>query len=93
MENNFRFRYAFLTKDNFDYNSSLNEIGQKIFKTINKSNDIYSVETFIENSVLKVDNKKLNEQKKILNDLNFLNKNNKLASENIFNFIEKSKKI
>ena len=82
--------YCFLTKDNFDYNSSLNEIGQKIFKIINKSNDINSVETFIENSVLKVDKKKLNEQKKILNDLNFMNKNNKLASENIFNFIEKS---
>ena len=82
--------YCFLIKDNFDYNSSLNEIGKKIFKIINKSNDTSSVETFIENSVLKVDKKKLNEQKKILNDLNFLNENNKLASENIFNYIENS---
>ncbi len=82
--------YCFLIKDNFDYNVSLNEIGKKIFKTINKSNNINSVETFIENNVLKINKNRLNEQKKTLNELNFLNYKNKLASENIFNFIEKS---
>ena len=82
--------YCFLIKDNFDYNVSLNEIGKKIFKTINKSNNINSVETFIENNVLKINKHRLDEQKKTLNDLNFLNSKNKLASENIFNFIEKS---
>lgn len=82
--------YCFLIKDNFDYNASLNEIGQKIFNVLNKSNNLNSIETFIENNVMKINQKKLNDQKQVLNDLNILNKNNKLASENIFNFINNS---
>lgn len=82
--------YCFLIKDNFDYNSSLNEIGQKIFKIINKSKDISSMEKFINDNVIRINESQLNRQKKILNELNIFNKNNKLASENIFDFIDSS---
>lgn len=82
--------YCFLIKDNFDYNSSLNEIGQKIFKIINKSKDISSMEKFINDNVIRINESQLNRQKKILNELNIFNKNNKLASENIFDFINSS---
>ena len=82
--------YCFLIKDNYDYDSSLNEIGKKIFKIINKSNNINSIENFIINNVIKVNKIQLNHQNQILNELNVLNKNNKLASEYIYEYIEKS---
>ena len=82
--------YCFLIKDNFDYNSSLNEIGQKIFKILKKSNDMISMEIFINDNVLRINESQLTLQRKILNELNILNKNNKLASENIFDFIDSS---
>ena len=82
--------YCFLIKDNFDYNSSLNEIGQKIFKILIKSNNINSIEKFINDNVIKVNQSQLNNQKQILNELNKLNTNNKLASEYIYEFIDRS---
>ncbi|MDC3184490.1 CDP-glycerol glycerophosphotransferase family protein [Candidatus Pelagibacter sp.] len=82
--------YCFLTKDNFDYNSSLNKIGEKIFKIINKSNNIYSIEKFINDNVIRTNENQLSLQRKTLNELNIFNKNNKLASENIFDFIDSS---
>ena len=82
--------YCFLIKDNFDYNSSLNEIGKKIFKILNKSNNINSIKKFINDNVIKINQSQLNQQKQILNELNILNKNNQLASEIIYDFISKS---
>jgi CDP-glycerol glycerophosphotransferase (TagB/SpsB family) len=82
--------YCFLTKDNFDYNKSLNIIGKKIFEKINKANNISSLEDFIKNSVLKSDKKQITNQKVILNNLNFLNNKNLLASQNIYNYINKT---
>ena len=82
--------YCFLTKDNFDYNKSLNIIGKKIFEKINKVNNISSLEDFIKNSVLKSDKKQLINQKGILNNINVLNNKNLLASQNIYNFINKT---
>lgn len=81
--------YCFLTKDNFDYNASLNVIGKKIFNIIDKSNDLSSLDNFIINSVLKTNENKIAHQKKLLNKLNILNENSHLACENIFNYIEK----
>ena len=81
--------YCFLTKDNFDYNASLNVIGKKIFKVIDKSNDLSSLDNFIINSVLKTNKNKITQQKKLLNELNILNNNSYLACENIFNYIDK----
>ncbi|WP_440927719.1 CDP-glycerol glycerophosphotransferase family protein [Candidatus Pelagibacter sp.] len=82
--------YCFLIKDNFDYNSSLNVIGQKIFKIIKKSNNINSIEKFINDNVFRINQSQLDHQKQILNELNILNKNNKLASETIYDFIYES---
>lgn len=81
--------YCFLIKNNFDYNSSLNTIGKKIFKIIDKSNNLISLDNFIINSVLKTNHKKIMQQKKLLNELNILNNNNNLAAVNILNYIEK----
>ena len=82
--------YCFLTKDNFDYNRSLNIIGKKIFEKINKVNNISSLEDFIKNSVLKRDKKQLINQKYILKNINVLNNKNLLASQNIYNVINKA---
>ena len=82
--------YCFLIKDNFDYNSSLNEIGKKIFKILIKSNNINSIEKFINDNVIRVNQTQLNNQKQILNELNISNTNNKLASEYIYEFIDRS---
>ena len=62
---------------------------KKIFNIINKSNNYTSLDHFIINSVLKTDKMKIKQQKKLLNELNYLNNNNYLACENIFNYIEK----
>jgi hypothetical protein len=80
--------YCFLIKDFFDYNSSLNLIGKKIFDIIEKSNNLTSLDNFLINSVLKKNQDQINVQKKLLNEINFKNKNHFLESENIFNFIE-----
>ena len=81
--------YCFLVKDYFDYNSSLNIIGKQIFEIIEKSNNLDSLDNFLINSVFKKNDNKINEQKNLLTKLNFRNKKNLLASENILDYIEK----
>ena len=80
--------YCFLTKKNFAYKSSLNIIGKKIFKVIDKVNNIRSLELFINQSVINnIDPNKKN-RSNVLRNLNYLNKDNVLASDNIFNYID-----
>ena len=81
--------YCFLTKDYFDYSESLNIIGKKIFDIINKANNINSLEKFIDNSILKNDQKKLQDQKNLLKKINIINEKEMLASVNIYNYINK----
>ena len=80
--------YCFLTKKNFSYDASFNIIGRSIFKVINKSHDVKSLEFFINNCVLKERDPNEKIRSSILKKLNHLNKNNLLAAENIFNYID-----
>ena len=80
--------YCFLTKKKYSYTSSLNVIGKKIFKAMNKANNIKSLDHFIVNSVIRnIDLNKKN-RIKVLNDLNYLSKDNLSASQIIFNYID-----
>lgn len=81
---------CFLTKLNFDYNSSLNIIGVKIFNEIKKAYNIYEIIEFLEKSVLKNNISLIGKQKKLLNKLNVLNQQNVPACKNIYNFINES---
>lgn len=80
--------YCFLVKKNYNYTSSLNIIGKKIFKTLDKSNNIDTLTTFINNSVLKNKDLKKNKRISVLQGINCLNKKNTLAANNIFNYID-----
>tara|TARA_Y100000591_G_scaffold289518_1_gene274668 strand:- start:459 stop:1706 length:1248 start_codon:yes stop_codon:yes gene_type:complete len=84
---------CFLTKFNFDYNSSLNIIGIKIFDEIIKAFNANEIIEFLDKSVLKNDIVTIEKQKKLLNRLNIFNHQNVPACENIYNYINKSLSI
>ena len=81
--------YCFLTKDDFDYANSLNSIGNKIFSIIDKAHNFESLDDFIKNSIFTQNINQINKQKILLSSLNKNNNGNFLASDNIFNFIDK----
>ena len=84
---------CFLSKSNFDYDTSLNIIGIKIFNEIKKAYNIDEIIQFLENSVLRNDIGIIKKQKKLLHSLNLSNPKSVPACENIYNFINKSLSI
>ena len=84
---------CFLSKSNFDYDTSLNIIGIKIFNEIKKAYNINEIIKFLENSVLRNDVNTIKKQKKLLDSLNLSNPKSVPACENIYNFINKSLSI
>ena len=84
---------CFLSKSNFDYDTSFNIIGIKIFNEIKKAYNIDEIIQFLENSVLRNDIGIIKKQKKLLDRLNLSNPKSVPACENIYNFINKSLSI
>ena len=76
-----------LSKSNFDYDTSFNIIGIKIFNEIKKAYNIDEIIQFLENSVLRNDIGIIKKQKKLLDRLNLSNPKCVPACENIYNFI------